>query len=163
VWYDSVDLAGLSGDELSAFRGQHVGFIFQFHHLLPEFSALENVALPLIIAGTSERVATERARAMLARVRLEDRCEHRPGQLSGGEQQRVAIARALVGEPAVVLADEPTGNLDVATAGAVQELLLTMNRELGNLLVVVTHSADLARSLDRTVEMQPGGALCFRS
>lgn len=161
VWYDDLNVSALNGDELAAFRGRHVGFIFQFHHLLPEFSALENVAMPLVIAGVSDEVATERAHAMLTRVRLAERCSHRPGQLSGGEQQRVAIARALVSEPAVVLADEPTGNLDVDTAAAVQDLLLTMNRELGNLLVVVTHSPDLARAMDRRVEMEPGGTLRF--
>jgi lipoprotein-releasing system ATP-binding protein len=162
IWYDDTPLDALSGDALSAFRGKHIGFIFQFHHLLPEFSALENVAMPLLIEGLSEAEAMERGAAMLRRVALHDRLHHRPGALSGGEQQRVAIARALVTNPAVILADEPTGNLDVATAGAVQELLLTMNRELGNLLVVVTHSQELAQSMDRIAEMEPGGRLNFR-
>jgi lipoprotein-releasing system ATP-binding protein len=162
IWYGDTELGSLGNDELSAFRGRYVGFIFQFHHLLPEFTALENVAMPLLISGEGEIQAERRAGEMLERVALSSRADHRPGALSGGEQQRVAIARALVGRPAVVLADEPTGNLDVETANGVQELLLTMNRELGNLLVVVTHSRELAAAMDRTAEMEPGGKLSFR-
>ena len=161
VFFDDVELGRLSGDDLSRFRGRHVGFIFQFHHLLPEFTALENTAMPLIIADIGEREAEDRAAQMLDRVGLSNRSTHRPGELSGGEQQRVAIARALVTEPSVVLADEPTGNLDVHTAQSIQNLLLEINRERGSLLVVVTHSAELARAMDRTAEMQPGGALIF--
>jgi len=162
-FYDETDITALDGDALSYFRGRNVGFIFQFHHLLPEFSAVENVAMPLLIAGESEGGAVREAEQLLVKVGLGDRLSHRPGQLSGGEQQRVAIARALVTRPAVVLADEPTGNLDVHTAAAVQELLMKMNRELGNLLVVVTHSGELARAMDRTIEMEPGGNLLFRT
>jgi lipoprotein-releasing system ATP-binding protein len=159
IRYGDVDLAQLSNDELSEFRGRSVGFIFQFHHLLPEFTAEENVAMPLIIAGVAENKAREKARAMLARVGLESRLEHVPGKLSGGEQQRVAIARAVVAEPRVILADEPTGNLDMSTARECQQLLLDINRELSNTLIVVTHSEELAGSMDSAVEMQPGGEL----
>lgn len=159
VLYGGESLALMGNDELSAFRGARVGFIFQFHHLLPEFSALENVAMPLIIGGSSDVQALERAEEVLVRVGLKERLAHRPGQLSGGEQQRVAIARAIVGRPAVILADEPTGNLDQATAETVQGLLMEINRELSNLLVIVTHSMELARSTDMIVEMLPGGEL----
>jgi lipoprotein-releasing system ATP-binding protein len=127
--------------------------------LLPEFSAVENVAMPLLMVGESEQVAQRRAKELLSRMKLEARMNHLPSQLSGGEQQRVAIARALITKPAVILADEPTGNLDVTTATEVQALLLEMNRELGNTLVIVTHNQELARSLDIVVEMLPGGSL----
>jgi lipoprotein-releasing system ATP-binding protein len=149
----------MSSDERAAFRARKVGFIFQFHHLLPEFSALENVAMPLTIAGVSDEEAWEVSARLLRRLGLENREGHRPSQLSGGEQQRVAIARALVAEPRVVLADEPTGNLDVQTSGDVQAILMEMNRELKNTLIVVTHSHELARTMDVVVEMLPGGGL----
>jgi lipoprotein-releasing system ATP-binding protein len=136
-----------------------VGFIFQFHHLLPEFSAEENVALPLIMSNMNEGKARAEAAALLGRMGLSERADHLPSQLSGGEQQRVAIARALITKPRVVLADEPTGNLDVRTATEVQRLLLEMNRELDNTLIVVTHNEELAQSMDMVVEMTPGGAL----
>lgn len=159
IFFDNQDISSFNNDKLSAFRGSQVGFIFQFHHLLPEFSAVENVSMPLIINGVAEDKALVRARSLLERVGLGDRLEHRPGELSGGEQQRVAIARAVVTEPRVVLADEPTGNLDLKTAQLAQELLLELNRELNNLLIVVTHSPDLAAKMDLVVEMQSGG--CF--
>lgn len=159
VYYGDLNIFGLDPDGLSEFRGANVGFIFQSHHLLAEFSALENAAMPLLIRGFSEADAERKALEMLNLVGLGDRAEHRPSELSGGEQQRVAVARALVAEPKVILADEPTGNLDPRTALEIQELLLQMNRRLGNLLVVVTHSMELAKSLDRVFEMLPGGAL----
>lgn len=159
VMYGETQLSSLSSDERAAFRAKNVGFIFQFHNLLPEFSALENVAMPLLMVGEPESNAQERARELLARMNLDSRREHLPSQLSGGEQQRVAIARALVTNPAVVLADEPTGNLDVTTAGEVQELLLKMNEELGNVLIIVTHNQELAKCLGTVVEMLPGGTL----
>ena len=142
-----------------------MGFIFQFHHLLAEFSAVENVAMPLIIAGVSEREADERARLMLERVGLKSRSEHRPGELSGGEQQRVAIARAIVPKPSVILADEPTGNLDYRSGEEIGQLLLSLNKDFQNTLIIVTHNQDLARSMDRVYEMMPGGSLvpCNRS
>lgn len=159
VKYDGRSISELSSDARAAFRAKNIGFIFQFHHLLPEFSALENVALPLVMSGVSEGEAADRAREILEHVGLAARVTHLPSQLSGGEQQRVAIARALVARPAVILADEPTGNLDVATAAEVQALLLKMNREQGSTLIIVTHNHELARSLDVVVEMNPGGGL----
>lgn len=159
VNYGEIELSSLGSDERATFRAKNVGFIFQFHNLLPEFSAIENVAMPLLMVGESESVAQARARELLVRMNLDSRREHLPSQLSGGEQQRVAIARALVTNPAVVLADEPTGNLDVATAGEVQDLLLKMNEELGNVLIIVTHNQELAKSLGSVVEMLPGGKL----
>jgi lipoprotein-releasing system ATP-binding protein len=159
VLYDNRAINHMGDEELSLFRGAHIGFIFQFHHLLPEFSALENVVMPLLIQGTSEAEAAERATEVLERVGLSSRLDHRPSQLSGGEQQRVAIARALVTKPAVVLADEPTGNLDFETAAEVKTLLVECQKELKNVLIVVTHSKELASSMDTTLEMRPGGQL----
>jgi lipoprotein-releasing system ATP-binding protein len=159
VFYDDQEVSAMSPDARAAFRARKVGFIFQFHHLLPEFSALENVAMPLTIAGVADEEAYEVAKQLLVRLGLAKREGHRPSQLSGGEQQRVAIARALVAKPRVVLADEPTGNLDVRTAQEVQSIVLEMNRELHNTLIVVTHSHELARSMDLVVEMEPGGGL----
>lgn len=159
VMYGDVEISALGSDERAAFRSKNVGFIFQFHHLLPEFSAVENVAMPLIMAGLLDTEARRRASELLGRMGMGPRELHLPSQLSGGEQQRVAIARALVTRPRVVLADEPTGNLDVATATEVQELLMSMNRELQNTLITVTHSHELAHTMDVVVEMLPGGGL----
>jgi lipoprotein-releasing system ATP-binding protein len=159
VHIDGVDLGLLSDAELTRFRGEKIGFIFQFHHLLPEFTALENVAMPLIIAGTKRSVALREARVLLQRVGLADRLEHVPGRLSGGEQQRVAIARSLVTKPAVVLADEPTGNLDVETAVVVRDVLLEIQSERQATLIIVTHSEDFAERMDYTVEMKSKGGL----
>ena len=159
VLYGEHDLGAMEDEERSAFRGQHIGFIFQFHHLLPEFTALENTAMPLFIRGIPKAQAQHEAEQILRRVGLSHRQDHLPGELSGGEQQRVAIARAIVTKPAVILADEPTGNLDFQTADDIQKLLLEINHELKNTLVVVTHNLELARSLDQVVEMLPGGDL----
>lgn len=159
ILFDGTALEKLSGDQRAAFRAQHIGFVFQFHHLLPEFNAMENVAMPLIISGVSHSAARDKAEALLERLGLKERMRHLPGQLSGGEQQRVAIGRALINSPKVMLADEPTGNLDIRTARDVQELLLEMNRELGNVLIIVTHSQELAAELDQALEMGPGGKL----
>ncbi len=159
IFFGEVDISKLDDEKLSEFRGKNVGFVFQFHHLLPDFSAIENVAMPLIIAGDPEPQALEKARLVLDRVGLSARLEHLPGQLSGGEQQRVAIARAIINEPRVVLADEPTGNLDQATADHVRELLFEENRKLKNLLLVVTHSHELAAQMDLVLSMGPGGEL----
>ena len=156
VWFDGENLTTKSDRDLARFRNREIGFIFQFHHLLPDFTALENVMMPALIAGTATDAARRRASELLDRVELAERLEHKPGELSGGEQQRVAVARALVQEPRAVLADEPTGNLDPVTGEGVQNLLLELNREHDITLVVVTHSATLAGAMDRTLRLRAG-------
>lgn len=159
IFYGETDICSLTKDSLSTFRGKKIGFVFQFHHLLPEFNALENVAMPLRIQDVSAEEANKRANNILDRVGLKHRLNHRPYALSGGEQQRVAIARALVFSPAVVLLDEPTGNLDQKNSDHVKELTLELCKELNNTMIVVTHSRDLASFMDQSFEMQPGGKL----
>ena len=150
------EMARLSEDALARFRNEKIGCVFQFHHLLREFSALENVAMPLLIAGTPPRQARERAREMLGSVGLGPRVEHTPAQLSGGEQQRVAVARAFVHSPSILFADEPTGNLDAATGHRIVELLTELNRELGTTLVLVTHYMELAGRARRVIRLADG-------
>jgi len=154
--FEGRDLLGASAREQSEFRKSELGFIFQFHHLLPEFSAEENVALPALIEREDRRAAFEAARTMLGRVGLEERRDHRPGELSGGEQQRVAVARALIGRPSLILADEPTGNLDEETGREVAAMLFALCREQGVGLVLVTHDRQLAARGDRQLRLERG-------
>lgn len=156
IEFDGQDMAKMSPDEQAHFRNSSLGFVFQFHHLLPEFSALENVAMPGLIAGMPKHGIMDKAAAMLERVGLADRMNHRPAIMSGGERQRVAIARALSLGPRVVLADEPTGNLDEKTGARIGDLLLELNAELGTTLVIVTHNQELAARMDRSLELRAG-------
>ncbi len=149
-------LSELNQNQQAKFRNQHIGFIYQFHHLLADFSALENVAMPLLISGMKVTEATNQARTLLGRVGLSHRTEHRPGELSGGERQRVAIARALINRPALVLADEPTGNLDHHTALSIYDLMRELNQESQTAFLVVTHDQELALKMDRQFTMQDG-------
>jgi lipoprotein-releasing system ATP-binding protein len=157
----SIRLAGeeitqLPGSRLADLRNRTIGFVFQFHHLLPEFNALENVMMPGLVQGRAKREIETRARALLEEVGLEDRTLHRPGELSGGEQQRVALARALLLEPKLLLADEPTGNLDTATSAQIHDLFFGINKQRGTTIVVVTHNPALAASMPRVVTLRDG-------
>jgi lipoprotein-releasing system ATP-binding protein len=156
VLLDGDDLATLAPAALGARRNARLGFVYQFHHLLPELSAVENVALPLLIRGDAPSAALADAAALLERVGLGARLAHKPGELSGGERQRTAVARALVTRPAVVLADEPTGNLDARNGAQVLELMLELNRELATALLIVTHDHGLAARLDRVLTLREG-------
>jgi lipoprotein-releasing system ATP-binding protein len=156
------DITSMNDEARVAFRNRHIGFVFQFHHLLPEFSAIENAMMPLRIARTSVADARPKADALLRRVGLGDRLEHRPGMLSGGEQQRVAVSRALVMQPSLLLADEPTGDLDEATADALHQLLRDMHGEFGLTAVIATHNPRLAAQCDRTMRLE-GGKLSLKS
>jgi lipoprotein-releasing system ATP-binding protein len=156
IEFDGTDLAGLSEKGLADFRNRSIGFIFQFHYLLSEFDALENTMMPLRMRGLGVSEARERAKKVLDAVGLSHRLNHRPAELSGGEQQRVAIARALVGEPRIVLADEPTGDLDVGTGRAVSELLFNVTRDGGHSVVMATHNLELAGRADRVFRLADG-------
>jgi lipoprotein-releasing system ATP-binding protein len=156
VFVDGVDVFALSDDELARFRNKEIGFVFQFHHLLPEFSALENVAMPALIAGRKPADVMGRALGLLEDVGLKERAAMKPPKLSGGEQQRIAVARALMNSPRVVLADEPSGNLDTANAQALHALIWELSRKRGQTFVVVTHNEALARQSDRVAKIVDG-------
>jgi len=156
IFLNDVDWQTLSEKKRCQLRNGHLGFIYQFHHLLPEFSAVENVAMPLLLADKSVAYAEEKAKSILEKVGLSQRETHKPSQLSGGERQRVAIARALVHQPHCVLADEPTGNLDNATAAKVFDMMLALNQQLNTSLVIVTHDRELASRMDRILTIQDG-------
>ena len=158
IFWEGENVFALDDKPLAAFRNRKLGFVFQFHHLLSEFNALENVMMPALIARELPGPARDKAEAILVRVGLKDRLSHRISRLSGGEQQRVAVARALVLEPEVLLADEPTGNLDPKSGARVQELILELNRERGLTTVIVTHNQELARALDRRITLVDGKA-----
>ncbi|MCW3087641.1 MAG: Lipoprotein-releasing system ATP-binding protein LolD [Sediminibacterium sp.] len=156
IWLTGERVDRLSGKKLAAFRNTHIGFVFQFHHLLPEFSALENVCIPGWIAGRKKKEVTGRALELLTTLGLADRIDNKPGQLSGGEQQRVAVARALINHPDIVFADEPTGNLDSIHARELHELFVRLRNELGQTFLIVTHNEELAGMSDRTLHMKDG-------
>ncbi|HRO42350.1 MAG TPA: ABC transporter ATP-binding protein [Flavipsychrobacter sp.] len=153
---NDVDVFKLPSKKQAVFRNQHIGFVFQFHHLLPEFSAVENVAIPLWIGGKGKKEALQSASKLLQTVGLENRSDNKPSELSGGEQQRVAIARALVNNPSVIMADEPTGNLDSNNAQAIHELFLSLRTKLNQTFIMITHNEELATMTDRTLVMRDG-------
>ncbi|GLR70156.1 lipoprotein-releasing ABC transporter ATP-binding protein LolD [Agaribacter marinus] len=154
--FDKQNLLDLSANQQAAFRNEHLGFVYQFHHLLPEFSALENVAMPLFIANKNKSEALDRASTLLTKVGLAERTNHKPYQLSGGERQRVAIARALINEPSIIMADEPTGNLDADTSQSIVDLIKDINATSGTAFVIVTHDQSIASQLDRTLKLHKG-------
>ena len=156
VRVNDTDINSLKDKQLSAFRNKHIGFVFQFHHLLPEFTALENICIPAYIAKTSKEEAEKKAMELLSFLGLEQRKNHKPSELSGGEQQRIAVARALINNPDVVLADEPSGNLDTASAKELHQLFFTLREKFGQTFVIVTHNNELAGMTDRVLTMRDG-------
>jgi len=156
VFYDNQNITNFSANEVADFRNQNIGFVFQFHHLLPEFTALENIIMPALIRGTSKKEAEHKAMKLLERLRLTDRKEHKPSALSGGEQQRVATARALINDPKVIFADEPSGNLDSVNAKKLHQLFFDLRDELEQTFVIVTHNEELAKMCDKTYKMEDG-------
>ena len=156
VLFDGIDVAQYKEKQLSAFRNQHIGFVFQFHQLLPEFTAMENVMMPALISGASMSDARSRAMEMLDYLHLTDRATHKPSELSGGEKQRVAVARALVNRPQVILADEPSGSLDTQNKEELHQLFFDLRRELGQTFIIVTHDEQLALTTDRTIRLRDG-------
>ncbi len=156
VFIDSTDIYSLNDRELSLFRNKYIGFVFQFHNLLPEFTALENIAIPALIAGTTKNEAYKKATELLDYLNLSDRADHKPAQLSGGEQQRVAVARALINNPKVILADEPSGNLDLAHKTDLHKLFFKLRETFGQTFVIVTHDEQLAKISDRILRLTDG-------
>lgn len=156
LWIDGQDISRLNDKALAAFRNQKIGFVFQFHHLLPEFTAIENICIPAFIKGTSKKEAFKKAEELLDFMNLRDRSSHKPSELSGGEQQRVAVARALINNPAILLADEPSGNLDSKNAQELHDLFFKLREETGQTLAIVTHNTQLARTADRTLTITDG-------
>lgn len=159
VFFDDQNIFKLSDDKLAKFRNKNIGFVFQFHHLLPEFTALENVAIPQMIHGASLNSASKKAKEILAVVGLGERINHKPAELSGGEQQRVAVARALSNDPKIIFADEPTGNLDSANSDAIHNMIVELRDKLGKTLVIVTHNSELVKLADVVYEMKDGRLL----
>lgn len=156
IWYDGENIARYSPGKLAAFRNKNIGFVFQFHHLLPEFTALENVCMPAWIKGDSKKEAEKKALELLERLGLQDRVAHKPAELSGGEQQRVSVARALINSPKVILADEPSGNLDTHTKNELHQLFFTLRDELNQTFVIVTHDTELAAMSDQKISLCDG-------
>ena len=156
VTIGGTDVSSLSGNELARFRNRNIGFVFQFHHLLPEFTALENICMPALIQGRSLKEATPEAMQLLEFLKLTDRAQHKPSELSGGEQQRVAVARALINRPSVILADEPSGNLDSANAKELHQLFFDLRKQYNQTFIIVTHNEELARMADRKILMKDG-------
>lgn len=156
VWLKDTNVGKLSQQAVSDFRNKNIGFVFQFHHLLPEFTALENICIPAFIANTSKKVAEQRAKELLDLFGLTNRMHHKPGAMSGGEQQRVAVARALINNPAIILADEPSGNLDSENAAALHQFFIQLRDNFNQTFIIVTHNADLAKISNRVVTMKDG-------
>ena len=159
VLYDGQDITRMSEKEISAFRNKHIGFVFQFHQLLPEFTALENISIPMLIAGQGMRQANARAKELLQLLGLADRADHKPSELSGGEKQRIAVARALAHQPDVILADEPSGSLDTKNKEELHKLFFSLRDQLGQTFVIVTHDESLAAMTDRTIRLLDGSIL----
>lgn len=156
IMYDQRPITDMNDSDLASFRNKTIGFVFQFHHLLPEFTALENVCIPAFIGGSPKKDAENKARDLLGLMNLTDRSSHKPSALSGGEQQRVAVARALINSPRIVLADEPSGNLDSTAAEELHQLFLKLRERIGQTFIIVTHNQELAKMADRTITMKDG-------
>jgi lipoprotein-releasing system ATP-binding protein len=156
IFYDGKSITSLNEEKLAGFRNQTIGFVFQFHHLFPEFTALENVCIPAFIARKNRKETEQKALELLHLLNLSERAQHKPSALSGGEQQRVAVARALINSPRIILADEPSGNLDSVASKELHKLFLTLREEIGQTFIIVTHNQELARMADRTIEIRDG-------
>ena len=161
VLYDGQDITRMNEKTLSAFRNKHIGFVFQFHQLLPEFTALENISIPMLIGGNNMRQATARAKELLELLGLADRADHKPSELSGGEKQRIAVARALANQPDVILADEPSGSLDTKNKEDLHKLFFSLRDQLGQTFVIVTHDESLAAMTDRTIHLLDGAITTY--